>query len=394
MRALVVERDVPRFAAARVVGALLPGGGAAVGPLRLVERDPLELPGPAWVRIRPIRTGICGSDLATVDGRSSRWFEPIVSFPFTPGHEVLADHEGSRVVLEPVLGCAARGIAPTCAACAAGHLGHCGNLAHGDLAPGLQSGFCCDTGGGWASEMLAHPSQLHEVPAALDDDAAVLIEPTACALHAALAGAVQPDESVLVLGAGTLGLLVTAALRQHRAPRTLAVVAKHPVQRDLARALGATDLLDAGEVRRGARRLVGGPSLGTASQLRLGTGVDVVFDCVGSAESVADALAVTRPGGRIVLVGMPEPTRLDLTPLWHREISLVGAYAYGVEPSLAGAPRTFAAAMDLVADADLGRLLSVTYPLDRHVAALAHAASAGARGAVKVAFDLTKERTR
>ena len=111
MKALVFERSVPRFAAARVASSLAPGGGARVGPLRLTDVDPPGLPGPGWQRVRPRLAGICGSDLATVDGQSSRYFEPIVSFPFVPGHEVVGElDDGSRVVIEPVLKCAARGV--------------------------------------------------------------------------------------------------------------------------------------------------------------------------------------------------------------------------------------------------------------------------------------------
>ncbi len=395
MRALTIDRKLARLAAARLAGAVLPGSGAAVGPLTLRDVDVPELPAPDWLRVRPRLAGICGSDLATVDGRSSRWFEPIVSFPFTPGHEVVGDlDDGTRVVVEPVLGCAARGHDPLCAACAAGDLGRCGHLAGGTLAPGLQTGFCCDTGGGWAVAMVAHPSQVHAVPDALSDEDAVLVEPTACALHAALAAEVTGDDTVLVIGAGTLGLLVTAALHRHSRPRRLLVVAKHPEQRALASELGADELLDPDATRRGARRATGSLSIGEGASLRLAGGVDVVLDCVGSAETIADALAVVRPGGRVVLVGMPAPSRLDLTPLWQREVSLIGAYAYGTEHRLPGSPRTFDAAMALVADAGLGRLVSATYPLDRHVAAIEHAAAAGARGAVKVAFDLRHEKER
>ena len=104
-----------------------------------------------------------------------------------PGHEVVADTDDDRrVVLEPVLGCVARGIDPPCAACARGDLGGCERLAFGHLEPGLQTGFCCDTGGGWSTYMVAHPSQLHAVPDDMSDEAAVMVEPTACAVHAAL----------------------------------------------------------------------------------------------------------------------------------------------------------------------------------------------------------------
>jgi threonine dehydrogenase-like Zn-dependent dehydrogenase len=126
VKALRFERNVPRFAAAVVAGNLAGGLGAKVGPLRLRDIDPPELPGPGWVQIRPRLAGICGSDLATVDGASSRWFEPIVSFPFVPGHEVVAEtDDGSRVVVEPVLGCVARHIDPVCGACERGDLGNC-----------------------------------------------------------------------------------------------------------------------------------------------------------------------------------------------------------------------------------------------------------------------------
>ncbi len=81
MKALQFDRKVARYAAATVAGRLLPGRGAKVGPLRLADVDLPELPTPEWVRGRaPGWAGICGSDLATIDGHSSRYFEPIVSF--------------------------------------------------------------------------------------------------------------------------------------------------------------------------------------------------------------------------------------------------------------------------------------------------------------------------
>jgi hypothetical protein len=78
-----------------------------------------------------------------------------------------------------------------------------------------------------------------------------------------------------------------------------------------------------------------------------------------------------------------------MTALWHRETELVGAYTYGTETLPNGeTKRTFAIAMDLVAEADLGRLVSATYPLERYEDALSHAATAGGRGSIKVCFDL------
>ncbi|GAC1312819.1 MAG: zinc-binding dehydrogenase [Acidimicrobiales bacterium] len=387
MKALLFERSIPRIAAARAAGALAPGLGSRYGALRLVDTDEPALPGPDWERVRPLLSGICGSDLSTVDGHASRWFEPIVSFPFVPGHEVVGEREdGSRVVVEPVLGCAARGIVPLCASCAAGDVGRCVNIAFGHIRPGLQTGYCSDTGGGWGAVLVAHRSQLHTVPEALSDDAAVMVEPTACAVHGALAAGDVSGAVVAVIGAGTLGLCTVAALHRLALPGQLIIGAKYAEQQHLARALGATTVVAPGEVRRAVRRA----TRSLVVDDRLTGGADVVIDCVGSEASLAEALAVVRPRGRIVLVGMPGHVSVDLTPLWQREVSLAGAYAYGSEPS--HGKRTFELAMELVHDAGLDRLVTVRYPLDRYVDAISHAATAGPRGAVKVAFDLRRSR--
>ena len=70
MKALQFRRNLPRYAAARLAGSFTPGRGAAVGPLELVDLDPPAMPGPDWVRVRPRLSGICGSDLATIDHRT------------------------------------------------------------------------------------------------------------------------------------------------------------------------------------------------------------------------------------------------------------------------------------------------------------------------------------
>lgn len=408
MKALVFERKPARYAAAMAAGRVVPGSGAKVGPLRLRDHDAVDLPGADWRYVKPRLAGICGSDLSTLDGTSSRYFEPIVSFPFVLGHEVVADlvdpddpdaePDGScRVVIEPVLGCVARNIAPVCDACARGDLGNCERIAFGDLAPGLQTGFCCDTGGGWSTLMAAHTSQLHPVPADMTDEAAVMVEPTACAVHGALAAGVVAGETVVVLGAGTLGLLTIAALRRFADPGCILAVAKHPEQQRLARDLGADVVADPGEVRRAVRRATGTLALGAGPITRLTGGAAAVYDCVGNDASLAESLAVVRPRGRVVLLGMAGHTRVDLTGLWQRELQLLGAYTYGTEHLPDGqARRTFDLAFELVAAADLGRLVSATYPLARYADAIAHAADAGARGGVKIAFDLRneKERTR
>ncbi|HTW07387.1 MAG TPA: zinc-binding dehydrogenase [Acidimicrobiales bacterium] len=397
MKALQVERSLPRFAVARVASEWRAGAGGRLGPLRLADLDPPALPGEGWLRLWPRLSGICGSDLATVDGRSSRWFEPVVSFPFVPGHEVVADTEdGRRVVVEPVLGCQARAVYPPCPACASGRARHCVNISGGHLAPGLQTGYCQQTGGGWSLVFVAHESQVHDVPEDLPDEAAVLVEPAACAVHAALAAPGRvPTEgeglTAVVIGAGTLGLCAIGALSRFRDDiGRIIAVAKYGHQRDLAARLGASTVAAPGELRRAVRRATGSWIL---SNGQLSGGAPLVLDCVGSSESLAQALAVASPGGHVVLAGMPVPAHTDLTPLWQREITLMGSYTYGPEPA-AGGRHSFDLAMELARAARLERLLSATYPLEQAAAAIEHAAGAGRRGAVKVAFDLRSEKKR
>jgi threonine dehydrogenase-like Zn-dependent dehydrogenase len=450
MSTLLFERSLPRFAAARVASAFGSGRGAGVGPLRLVEHDAPPLPGEGWVHVEPLLSGICGSDLATLDGRSSRYFEDIVSFPFVPGHEVvglLSDEAtaadggtltaGTRVVLQPVLGCAARGLSPLCPACGHGHVGNCGQLAFGHIRPGLQTGFCADTGGGWSSSgLVAHSSQLFAVPEGFSDADAVTVEPVACAVHAVLGADIADGDVVAILGAGTLGLTVTAALShlaasgRGPAPRVVLAGAKYAHQQQLARELGATEALPPDQLARAVRRHSHSLSFGGASgeTATLTGGADVVMDCVGSAESIAQSLAMVRPRGTVALVGMPGKVTVDLAPLWHREVRLAGAYAYGTEsiPSNGSGPgpsggsvsaaeagsknravsstsskatarsevTTFDLAFEVVAALGTGRLVSATYPLARFEDAVAHAGAAGRRGSVKIAFDITKGHTR
>jgi threonine dehydrogenase-like Zn-dependent dehydrogenase len=386
VKALEFSRSEARYVAAAISSRVRPGSGASTGPLSLVETSDIDLPGPGWHRVTTRLAGICGSDLATVDGRSARYFEPWVSFPFIPGHEVVGDREdGIRVVLEPVLGHAARGFEPPFPDAAPGDGDDYRHLVSGDLEPGIQTGYCASTGGGWSTGFVAHESQLHAVPDELSDEAAVMIEPAAVGVHAAIKARVSEGDTVAILGAGTMGLMTLAAIRQFSPAATVIIGAKYPEQHELARSLGADMVVAPSEVPRAVRRTSGSFMIGDD----LSGGADVVIDAVGSGASVDEALGTARPRGRVVLVGMPGRVSIDLTALWHRETELVGAYTYGTEQLPDGSTRrSFDMAMELVAAADLGRLVSATYPLERYEQALSHAATAGARGAVKVCFDL------
>jgi threonine dehydrogenase-like Zn-dependent dehydrogenase len=407
IQALELFRSAPRYLTARAVGQRVPGlVSGPLAPLRFVNKREPEPPGRDWARVRPLLSGICGSDLATISGQSSFYFSPLVSMPFVPGHEVVGElvddvdglAAGDRVVLEPVLSCAARGIEPMCSSCTEGRFGRCDRVTTGHVSAGLQTGFCADTGGGWSRMFVAHRSQLHPVPNGMSDRRAVLVEPLACACHSALRANVRANADVLVIGAGTVGILTLVALKELTRAGSVVVVAKHRRQREWAESFGATDVVSPGEaineVRRSTRALKLKPERG--SPFLLG-GVDVAIDCVGSKGSLDLALRTTRAGGRVVLAGIPV-AGVDLTPLWFRELELVGAYTGGIEGRGRGSrakgssntneTSAFDIATRIAAETPLDGIVGATYPLRRWRSAIDHALGAGRLGTLKVAFDL------
>jgi len=396
MLALELFRSLPRTVAGKTLGGRVPMVAGMAAPLRLVTIEPPRVDRPSWVRLRTKLSGICGSDLGAVAGKTSLYFSAVVSFPFVPGHEVVAElmddcddlPKGTRVVLDPVLCCAPRGL-ELCEECTAGRTNRCTRITVGNLAPGLQTGFCTTTGGGWSQQLSAHRSQLHVVPEGYSDEQAVLIEPMSCAVHTALRAGVTPNDRVLVSGAGSVGLLATLALRSLTPAGEIIVVAKHGHQRELAVALGATEVVTPKEVLRRVRRLSGAFQLEPDfSRGYLLGGVDVAVDAVGSRESLETALHATRAGGRVVLSGMPAAA--DLSAAWFRELEIVGTYASARdEVSGRGA---FEIATELVAHDAVAQLAKsvAPYPLHRWREAIDHAQSAGRLGTVKVAFDPRK----
>lgn len=379
---------------ARLASALAPATAARLGPLELTAIDDPPCPGDGWHRVRTRLAGICGSDLSLVEGHASLYFEDYVSFPFVPGHEVVGElDDGTRVVLEPVLGHAARGHRPPFDGAAPGDGDDYAHLVTGPLEAGIQTGFCCSTGGGWAPWFWAHETQLHRIDDEMPDERAVLVEPIAGGIHAALltwptvAGVTDPI--VAVLGAGTMGLAAIAGLRRYVPGVRIVVGARYPHQIALAKAVGADVVVRSSDLTRAVRREAGCHLIGDT----LSSGAHATIDAVGSSASITECLRITRPRGRVVLLGMPAEVHLDLTGLWHRETELKGAYTYGTEHLPDGSTRrTFDLALETADALGAERLLSATYRLADHVDALAHAATAGPRGAVKIAFDLREEK--
>jgi threonine dehydrogenase-like Zn-dependent dehydrogenase len=252
---------------------------------------------------------------------------------------------------------------------------------------GLQTGYCADTGGGWSRMMVAHRSQLKPVPDDLPDHKAVLVEPLSCAIHTAMRANVEPNANVLLIGAGAIGVLTLLALKELTPVGRVTVVAKHGKQREWAEAFGATEVVEPKEATNSVRRSTSAMKLRPeyGRPFLLG-GADVAIDCVGSRASLDLALRTVKAGGRVVVSGIPV-AGADLTPLWFRELELVGAYTGGME-HVNGEPRhAFDLAIDLAQANPIEGVVGATYPLRRWREAVDHALGAGKLGTLRVAFD-------
>jgi threonine dehydrogenase-like Zn-dependent dehydrogenase len=405
MRAVVFDLSIPKYLAAKALGGFLPMlyDGA---PSCLSFRDDVARParpGDDWLRLKPIATGVCGSDLGFVYFKSSPTISPYGSSPFVPGHEILAVvtevgrkvsgfKEGDRVCVDPFLSCEIRGV-PDCGRCEEGEYGTCERHGTGPKR-GMMLGACAELPGGWCEEMLAHESQLFAVPDSVGDDRAVLMEPMAIASHAILRNRPAPGERLLVLGGGPIAFCTLVMLRElvPDADVTLFTIEKH--QADIATLLGATRAwTPEGEplVERAAR-LTGAavlePELGPSF---LAGGFDRSFDCVGSATSLRDAMGLSRAGGTVVMVGAAGVLpRLDLSHLWSKELNLVGTLAYGHEDYRGRRRRTFDITRELLEGTELPveRLVTHHFGLESYQDALRANLDRSKTGAIKTVITV------
>lgn len=404
MRAITFAAPVPTYLATLAAGAL--SDRFYLGPLSCTsygEVDAPALPGNQWVRIRTRMGGICGSDINVITLRASPSTSPFSSFPFVLGHENVGDVVeigsavrsvalGERVSANPLLCCEPRGIEPPCTACASGEHSRCNHFTDGALSPGLLIGTTRGTGGSWGEEFVAHESQIVRVPEAMSDEEAVLIEPFACSVHAVHANMPEPGERVLVIGAGSIGLLTTAALQALAPGADVTVLARHPFQGAHAERLGAARVVPARGAYMGALADAGGtrllqPIIG--KPVGVG-GFDRTFVCIGGARGMDDAMRVTRAGGTIVLLGNSgKMAGLDWTPLWFKELTVRGSLCYGAHRHASAEHTEFDEASSLIASgrAPLRPLLTHTFGLGEYRRAIEVARDKGGEESIKVAFS-------
>ncbi len=349
MQALTFSYSIPRFAFARLLGSLTPRAYLSFGgPTQLEQIPEPALLGDDWTVVRTTRCGICGSDVKQVflDANFDNPLTALISFPQVLGHEavgviervgpgVKARHVGERVVVNPWLSCAPRGIEPPCDACQRGQYPLCAHFTDGALPPGMHAGNCRTVTGGYAPLLPAHESQLFPIPDSVSFDQAVLADPVSVCLHAILKAPPAEGGLALVYGAGVLGLFSVTVLRALFPAARVAVVARYPHQAELARQLGAERVIrtrDPAAVVEGVADMVGArvhrPGHGLPWLLR---GVDVIYDTVGTAETLEVGVRVANPRASIVVTGVGVPARFEWTPLYFKEIVLLGSNGFGVE---------------------------------------------------------------
>ena len=385
---------------------------AYYGPFAPLRTGPIRRatpPGRRWVRVHNAVAGISGADLAAVHLQRDAHIA-LAALPqprrLFLGHEVCGQvvelgpdveflRVGDRVAYQMDQCCVTRDIEPPCVSCATGSYTLCENR----YLPGPQS-----VGGGWGDEMLLHERQLFLVPDELTHEQASLLEPCAAAIHAVLRCQPQPGDAVLVIGAGTTGLLTTQALRALAPHAAVTVLARYAFQAEQAERLGAMHILRHDDQAAEAARITGGRHYaGRHATEVLAGGFDVIYDTVGSAETLQRALRWARAGGAVVQTGMRlAPMHLDLTPVWQREIQLFGAAGHGSEVWPGGSDlldwsgqsggriETFALAAALIRQGKLTpqRLVTHRFPLRELRYALRTARDKAAHGTIKVLLDI------
>lgn len=413
MRAVTFDVSVPGFLVARTLGGMTHSATfGALSGVRFTDVPLPALPDDDWVQLEILASGICGTDISTLTFRSSPSLEPFGSFPAVPGHEVLAlvtdvgpavrrVEPGQRVVVDPFVSCAMRGFnSHACPSCAAGL--HCTCERAGDVGelqvsgapvqPGTIVGYHASFPGGWGEAMIAHESQCFTVDDALTAGTAVLIEPLSIGMHAVLNVRPLGEGPALVVGSGPIALGTIWSLRAAGYRGELIAQVKRAHEADIARSLGASDVVAPGDEARQALLATGAkpykPIIG--DEVYAGGGFPLVFDCVGTAESLTQAFRYAAPRARLVVLGCaPEIPKLDLSFLWAREIDVRGFIGYGAEDWEGERRHTFEIVHDRLVEtgAPVEAMVTHRFPLADYQEALVAAADRRRSGSIKVLLE-------
>jgi threonine dehydrogenase-like Zn-dependent dehydrogenase len=382
-------------------------------PVRMLAATPMamrELPDPVlkaddWCIIRPHLTGICGSDIKQVlaDGEMDNAMTAVISFPQVLGHEMVgtvvesgptAGHRvGDRVVFNPWLSCETRGIYDLCPSCQQGDYSMCWSFTEGHLAPGIHAGNSSDATGGFAELVPAHRIMAIPCPEEVPDEVAVLADPFSVSLHSVLRNPPPPGGKALVYGVGALGLTTCAILQALYPDVEVGAVARFDHQAAMAEKHGARsfaheprqDLVE--QIAQWCEAPLRKPFIGLSWTYP--GGVDVIYDTVVTGETLEVGVRVAKPRGRLVLTGVSKPARFEWTPWYFKELTLVGANAFGHEDLDGRRQHAIAHYLDLARTGriDVSHMLTHTFAFDAWRDAFGVLARQGESGALKVAFD-------
>lgn len=361
MQALQFSVNTAQWAALKIAGQFSkkPFYRGKLATLKLKEIPEPELPSPHWVKIQTSCCGVCASDLNLVFLKDSPTASPFTSFPCVLGHEICGKivqagnrvqrvSEGDAVTIAPHLNCTAREIQTPCPACNSGRVGNCANFASGDLAPGMFTGICRDTSGGFAPFVLAHESQVFRTRQ-MPPESAVMIEPLAVALQAVFDNYPQKGDNVLIIGGGVIGSLIVRAIRGLDIDCTITVSDPSPVAIELAQKSGADHLFKSGDPFVQSADITGGtihkPLIG--KKILMG-GFNRVFDVVATSRTLNMAMRCMASSGVLSIVGIGHNVTLDLTPLWLKGQTIKGVFSYGFVDTEVGSKHIFDIAIERI----------------------------------------------
>ncbi len=405
MKALYVDFDMRRVVAltlAKRVSRRL--AFAPFAPLRFSEVPEPQIPGPRWIKVRNAMCGLCASDIhfafMDIDVGSFPAAAPGVPRKYL-GHELVGEviETGSEVE-NVVVGdrvamridwpsCFQQDLTPPCRQCAEGNYMLCENV-------GLRPAPVIDNGGGFSPFMVMHRSQAFRIPAGMTDDEAVLLEPTAVAVHAVMRRVPKPGQKVLVIGSGTVGLLTIAVAKALEPDCQVFCVARYPFQAEQATRMGADRVLSEREglYRHAAEATAARCIEGAFGNRILLGGFDLVYDTVGNDRSLRDALRLARAGGDVVLVGINfQPGRLDYTPVWYQEVNLIGVNSHATEST---GESSFEIAARLVSKkaVRVDGMVTHRFPLAEYRRAIETFRAKGKTRAIKIVIDHGRGRDR
>ncbi len=405
MKALTFRIELARLAFAKVFGMISPR--AYVSGFGAVQCEKVDEPKPHgddWVMVKPTLAGICGSDVMQVflEAAADNPLSAVVSAPHVMGHEVVGVvvdvgsavkkvARDDRVAISPWLPCAVRGLA-ACEACERGDYALCSNFFDGKIERGMHLGNCRDVGGGFAEAMSLHESMLFPIPEGVSFDDAVLADPFAVALHAVLRAPPVKSETVVVWGCGSLGLMTVQLLSVLFPGVTILAVDHKRRLQPLLEKLGATKLF----TTRG-RELIAEMGDYMKAPIRkpffglpwLQTGVDKIYDTVGAPSTLEVGVRICKPRASIVMVGVARPRRFEWTPLYFKEISLLGSNAYGMETLEGRRAHGIEIYLDLLDKRRLALdgIVTHRFPLEKFPEAFMAVYDKRRSGAVKVLFQ-------